>query len=150
LVHQSVHLFSKIIEIKDAKALQALFDVKIDNYWEMHYVFDKESVKRKKSFGKTSIELLMINTVAPFLFLYGRYRQEEDFKDRALALLEAVPSERNSIMKQWEVLGMKPSSAYQSQALLQLKNEYCKKKNCLNCSIGNWRFCWFYGERRID
>lgn len=136
LVHRSVHLFSKILEVKTQTDIEALFEVKLDGYWLTHYTFGQVSARRNKSFGKEAIRLLTINTIVPFLFLYGKTNGREEFKDLALKLLETLPPEKNSILSGWEKLGMQANSAYRSQALLQLKNEYCQKKRCLECSIG--------------
>lgn len=137
LIYQSVHLFSKILEVENFKQIEGLFSVKLNGYWLTHYVFEKESEKRNKSFGKEATRLMTINTIVPFLFLYGNEIKEEVFKDRALRLLEELKPEKNTIIKGWESLGMAADSAYQTQALLQLKNEYCDKKKCLDCSIGS-------------
>jgi Protein of unknown function (DUF2851) len=137
LIHQSVHLFSKILAAKNVKEIENMFDIKISNYWQTHYVFDKKSIKRNKSFGKSAIHLLIINTIVPFLFLYGKLKDDDRFKDRALSLLEELKPEKNHIIDKWKNLGVEPASAYQTQALLQLKNNYCKTKKCINCAIGS-------------
>jgi hypothetical protein len=137
LIYQSVHLFSKMLIAKNVKEIENMFDIKISNYWQTHYVFDKPSIKRNKSFGKNAIHLLIINTVAPFLFLYGKKKGEDRFKEKALQLLEELKPEKNSITEKWKGLGIDPVSAYQSQALLHLKNNYCNNQNCMNCAIGN-------------
>ena len=136
LAQRSVHLFSKILEVETQKEIEALFGVQLGGYWLTHYVFDKESAKRNKSYGKEAIRLLTINTIVPFLFLYGSEIKEESYKDKAFRLLEETKPERNAIIKGWKSLGMEAHSAYKTQALLQLKNEYCDKKKCLECSIG--------------
>ena len=136
LIHQSVHLFSKILEIKKVEQIENLFDVQLSDYWVSHYVFDKASTTRQKSLGKNAIHLLVINTIVPFLFLYGKLKAETAYKDLALQLLEELPPEKNSTIDNWKKLGMSPQSAYQTQALLQLKNEYCSAQRCLECGIG--------------
>ena len=136
LIHQSVHLFSKILEAKKVKQIEDLFKVELSDYWLNHYVFDKASTARNKSLGKNAIHLLVINTIVPFLFLYGKRTAETAFKDQALTLLEEISAEKNSTIDQWKALGMQPESAYQTQALLQLKNEYCTPQRCLECGIG--------------
>jgi len=137
LIHQSTHLFSKILEVESVKAIEKLFKVSLSDYWLNHYVFDKATAERKKTLGKSTIHLLIINTIVPFLFLYGTHKSIESYRDKALRLLEELKPEKNSIIEQWKMLGMEPETAYQTQALLQLKNEYCNKKRCLECSIGN-------------
>jgi hypothetical protein len=137
LIYQSVHLFSKILEAETVKEIETLFSVTLNDYWKTHYVFDKESEKRNKTLGRSTIHLIIINTIVPFLFLYGKERVEECYKDKAFRLLEELKPEKNSIITNWKELGMEPDSAYQSQALLELKNEYCNAKRCLECGIGN-------------
>ena len=137
LIHQSVHLFSKILVAKNVKEIENMFEIKISNYWQTHYVFDKLSIKRNKSFGKNAVHLLIINTIAPFLFLYGKKKGDERYKEKALQLLEELEPEKNTIIDKWKQLGLEANSAYQSQALLHLKNNYCKNKKCMNCAIGN-------------
>jgi Protein of unknown function (DUF2851) len=136
LVHQSVHLFSKILEAKDSKTLQELFKIELSDYWETHYVFDKTSKKSHKTLGKDTVNLLIINTIAPFLFLYGKIKNEETYKDRAIELLEQIPLEKNTIIEGWQKLGLTPDSAAQTQSLIQLKNKYCNEQRCMNCAIG--------------
>ena len=137
LIYQSVHLFSKVLAAQNVKEVENMFEVKLSNYWQTHYVFDKVSVKRKKSLGKGTIHLFVINTIAPFIFLYGQEKKEDRFKEKALQFLEELKPEKNSIISKWQELGIEPTSAYQTQALLQLKNEYCKNKRCLECAIGS-------------
>ena len=137
LLFQTVHLFSKIFVVKNVTEIENMFELKLSNYWQDHYSFDKPSTKRKKSLGKTTIHLLIINTIAPFLFLYGKEKQEEHYKDLALKLLEETAPEKNSIISKWNDLGVDVESAAQTQALLQLKNRYCDKKRCLQCAIGS-------------
>lgn len=136
LIYRSVHLFSKILEVENLKEIEELFSVKLDGYWFTHYTFGKESEKRNKSFGKQAIHLLTINTIVPFLFLYGNEIKEDNFKEKAFRLLEEIKPEKNTIIKGWETLGMVAESAYQTQALLQLKNEYCDQRRCLECAVG--------------
>jgi hypothetical protein len=51
--------------------------------------------------------------------------------------MEQVVAESNRITKGFELLGLQNKTAFDSQALIQLKNEYCDHKYCLKCSIGN-------------
>jgi hypothetical protein len=137
LVHQSSHLFSKVLESDSIEAIKNLFDVKISAYWHDHYTFDTPSVLRPKTIGDDALNLIIINTIVPFLFYYGKLKKEEIYKDRAFAFLEQLKPESNNITEGWQRLGLEPKSAYNSQALIQLKNKYCDKKKCLQCAIGN-------------
>ena len=137
LFYQSKALFSKILEAEGVKDLEQLFQVKLSNYWQTHYVFDKKSKSRNKSLGQDTVHLIIINTIVPFLFAYSRHQSNDNYQDKALYILDNLPLEKNSIISQWKLLGLEINTAYQSQALLQLKNEYCNEKRCLECAIGN-------------
>lgn len=137
LLHRSVHLFSKVLETNGLNEVEELFKVGTSEYWDTHYTFGKESAHRVKELGTETLHLLVINTIAPILFTYARHKGDENLQDRALQWLEQIKAEQNEIVKNWASLGRKANSAYQSQALIQLKNEHCDHKKCLSCSIGN-------------
>ena len=137
LVTKSSHLFSKILEAESIEQLNADFKVGVSDYWEAHYTFDKPSAKKKKELGKTAFNLIVINTIVPFLFVYGSARNDQKIIDRSLKFLDVLPGETNSITSRWKLLGMNVQTAFYTQALIFLKKEYCKKKKCLSCGIGN-------------
>lgn len=137
LIHRSHGLFSKIIEIENINNLKELFKVQASEYWHSHYNFNKTSkINSVKELGDNSINTLIINVVIPFLFVFGEKQNKNYLKNRALEFLEKLPPENNSIITNWKNLGIEVHSAFETQALLQLKNIYCEKKKCLNCQIG--------------
>lgn len=137
LVHQSVHLFSKVKEVHSIKEIKQWFDVTANDYWHYHYRFDEQSAFKKKKLGNAMIDNIIINTIAPVLFAYGSYHKEQAYKDKALQWLESIAAEANSITKGFQRMGVDIKSAFDSQALIELKNEYCTKKRCLDCGVGN-------------
>jgi len=138
LIHQSANgLFSHILETETIETYRNMLHVELSGYWQNHFVFDKESKPTTKHLGSTTIDTIIINTIAPVLFVYGSARDIPELKDKALQLLEQVPPESNSIVDHWKALGMKAENAFQTQAQLQLYNEYCRHKRCLQCAIGN-------------
>ena len=137
LVHSSLHLFSKIKESSDLKSIKQLLEVTANDYWHYHYVFDETTAFKKKKLGEQMIDNILINTVVPVLFAYGHYHGENSFKDKALQWLEEIKAEKNNITKGFTSLQVENKTAFDSQALIQLKNEYCNKKRCLDCSVGN-------------
>ncbi len=137
LVHGSLHLFSKIKEAVDVKSIKQLLEVTANDYWHYHYTFDESSAFKKKKLGEQMIENILINTVVPILFAYGHYQNENIYKDKALQWLEDIKAEKNSITTGFAALQVENKTAFDSQALIQLKNEYCNKKRCLDCSVGN-------------
>lgn len=137
LIHHSSHLFSKIIRTKEAGIIKDFFRICASEYWDEHYRFGKKSTKKEKRIGEAGINNILINTVVPFVFLYGKSRAIPDLSERAIDILDSLPPEDNSIIRKWKKLNLKAGNASDSQALLQLKNVYCNKKKCINCQIGN-------------
>jgi len=137
LVHESEHLFSKVKEASSVVEARRCFDVVANDYWHYHYRFDEESPFMRKKPGVNMIDNIIINTVAPVLFAFGQYHKEEKYKQKALKWLEETSAENNSITKNFQRLGLENKTAFDSQALLELKNEYCHNKRCLDCAIGN-------------
>lgn len=136
LIYRSTHLFSKILEAEDVSTIVKLFqNVRVSDYWQTRYTFGTVSEKNNKNLGIATIHHLIINTVIPFLFLYGIKKGNELYKTRALSFLEALPAENNTITEHWKQLGLQMSSAYHTQAALQLKKLYCDKQKCLHCAI---------------
>lgn len=130
LIVNSNHLFSKILIIKDSKELAHLFDVlPVNKYWQTHYHFNKEAHNVGVQLGKGTIHNILINTISLFLFAYGKYIDQYLLIDRAIALLEHLPTERNAVIKSYLDAGVKIDSSFQSQAILQLKKLYCNEKN---------------------
>jgi hypothetical protein len=137
LITGSAHLFSKIKDAKTVKEIKQWFDITANDYWHYHYRFGETSSFKKKTLGVAMTENIIINTVAPVLFAYGSYHDEQKYKDKALRWLEQTAAESNSITKGFQKLGIENKNAFDSQALIELKNEYCNKKRCLECSVGN-------------
>jgi hypothetical protein len=129
-------LFSIIMEAESPDILYALFDVRASEYWNTHYRFNYRSRQKVKSLGKEAIQNIIINTVAPFLFVYGERNGKQHMKDKALDWLDKLPPEDNSIIRQWNSLGVEPRSAFETQSLIHLQNRYCQQHNCLRCHIG--------------
>ena len=137
LIHQSSNLFSQIINCQSFIEFEKLFNLSTSEYWKSHYIFNKESKYQRKKFGKTTFYTIMINAVIPIIFLYAKTRNNQEQVERSLELLEKIPAEKNSIIEKWKNLGISCSSAYRSQAIIHLNNEYCRLKKCLNCQIGH-------------
>jgi len=130
-------LFSKILDATDINVIKEIFEVPASRYWDDHFIFGKKSRSFTKHTGSQAADILLINSVIPLLFIYGRNRDNQAISEKALSFLEEIPPEENKILAEWEAAGLNAESAFFSQALIQLRNEYCKKRKCLNCRIGN-------------
>jgi hypothetical protein len=135
LLQQQPNLFSFMLHSSPRELLDELM-VEPSAYWQTHYHFGKESREALRGLGQSSAENLLINTVAPLRVAYGRYTDQQEYIDGAVDLLQALPAEDNRIIRYWKKLGMPTASAADSQGLLELYNEYCTPKRCLQCSIG--------------
>jgi hypothetical protein len=137
LVFRSQHLFSKIVETDDLNSIKEMFAVSANDYWLYHYKFDEPSKFMEKNLGADMIDNIIINTVIPVLFAYGMVKNEMIYKERALRWMAEIPAEKNSIVTGFKNVGIKTKNAAGSQALIQLKNNYCRHKRCLECTVGN-------------
>jgi len=137
LIHTSTKLFSKIVEDPEIESLRKLFETKPSQYWESRYLFTNESTLHVKKLGAQSINGIIINTVVPFLFCYANHKNNEVLKSKALQMLEKIQAEKNAILTGWNRLGINAENAFDSQALIQLKKQYCDEKKCLRCRIGH-------------
>lgn len=135
-IRKAQHLFSEILEQTQLTDFQKLFSPEIEDYWMDHYHFEKGSVKNPKKLGMSAINIILINTVVPILFAYGKKKNMETFKERALQLMATIKAESNFITTTFTRAGIKMDNAGDSQALIQLKREYCEKKKCFFCRIG--------------
>lgn len=136
LYHQNDNLFSKIIACKTLEEIYVLFQVGCSEFWKTHYTFQTLSKESKKLLTKNFINLIIINTIVPLKFAYSK-QQGQDHVAELLVLLEKIPLEKNTIVSRFDELLVMPNKATISQALLQLKTEYCNPNKCLQCAIGN-------------
>ena len=137
LFYQTDNLFSKIIEKDNYKLIRMLFQAKVSPYWLTHYTFGKESPEAKKFLSDNALDIILINTVVPILFAYGKKMNQEVYCDRALQILEELRPEKNSIISDFKLCGIKAQNAMESQALIQLYKEYCVPKKCIYCRFGH-------------
>ena len=137
LIHHSEHLFSKIKETDSLKDVKKWLDITANDYWHYHYRFDEPSLFKKKNLGQAMGDNILVNTICTMLFAYGHFHKEQKYKDRALQWLEEITAESNAVTKGFQQVGLQNTNARDSQALIKLKNEYCSKKRCLDCAIGN-------------
>ena len=121
----------------ELKEVRKRLETGVSDYWRKHYLFGCESKESDKKPGLRSQNLLVLNSIIPLLFAYGRYRGEESMEQRSLELLASLPAEDNFITRTWQMLGIVSRSAADSQALVHLKTRYCDRRDCLRCSWGH-------------
>lgn len=136
LYHMERALFSRVMEAETLEAVKTILTAETSPYWEEHFNFRKVSSHRAKRVGESALNLIVINTVIPFLYTYGLHKADEMLCERATRFLEALKAENNYVTRLWSGAGLPVYTAADSQALLQLQKEYCEKKDCLRCRFG--------------
>jgi hypothetical protein len=136
LYYQNKTDLSRLAEAETLDAAKEMLATQVTPYWQTHYAFGCESAKNEKHLSASSVNLLLINTVVPMLFAYGRHRQDDKLCDRAFDFLESLRAEDNTIVRTWREVGLTVDNAGDSQALIQLKKVYCDRRDCLRCRIG--------------
>jgi hypothetical protein len=129
-------LFSRILEADNISQMRELFEVVSSSYWDEHFIFGKKSKIIPKATGLQAAELLLVNAVIPVIFVYGQFSGKNEICGRALDFLDGLHPESNTVIDDWKKSGIEPGSAYESQALIHLRDEYCRKRRCLECRIG--------------
>jgi hypothetical protein len=136
IIRKKQGLFSQITEVSDWESFRNLFLSEVGEFWLSHYHFEKTSVKRTKKLGFSVIQLLVINVVVPLFFAYGKAKDSENYLEKAMRLLESLKPESNHIVSLFSRSGIQIQNACDTQALIQLKREYCEQKKCIYCRIG--------------
>lgn len=136
LLAQTTNIFELFTSFSDAKEFTRGFELTTSDYWKSHYRFCKLSKKKVPDFGKSSVDLLLLNVVAPLLVAYSKKTDDQVYLNKAIVITEQVKSEKNRIIRQWETVDIHPKNGAESQGLIELYNEHCAAKKCLNCGIG--------------
>jgi hypothetical protein len=136
LLQREAGLFASLTSIEDVANLRQMFRVSQSSYWKKHYQFGKASAAKVPDLGKDAADLLIINAAIPLLVAYARQRDQSTYLDRAIRWLEQLSAEKNHILRAWASLGMRVTTAFDSQALLEWHNQYCVQKRCLACTVG--------------
>ena len=134
LISNKHNLFSQILLADSYLEIKQLLKSETSEYWKSHYNFSKKSKTKNKVLTDQFVDLLIINTIIPIKFSYVKNQGRLNIEELIL-LLEAIPSEKNSIIEKFSEFEVKSANAFQSQSLLELKKEYCNKNKCLKCAV---------------
>lgn len=126
----------QLIACQTVNDIRKLLRCGVSEYWETHYTFGHESKPNTKQLSTSSLNLLIINCAIPMIFAYGRSMMKEELCERAFDLLDELKAEDNNIVRMWKDVGLDVKTAGDSQALIQLKKQYCDRKDCLRCRFG--------------
>lgn len=137
IISHGTNFTGLVLEVKNLSKLYSYFQQSVSNYWEKHINFGKPTRTKHRCAGKQTISNIFINTIIPFIFVYGINHDNEELKNKALSWLEQIDAENNHIIEKWKTIGANIKNAKHSQAFIELKNEYCTKKRCLQCPVGS-------------
>ena len=136
LIFKQKRLFKKCITSNSIESLRKLFTTEASGFWITHFHFESRSEPITKQLGNDSINSIIINTVIPFCYAYGKHIGNTTIKNKAIEWLTQLPAEKNKYVKNWSYPIFKFSNALQTQGLIQLNNSYCAKNRCIHCKIG--------------
>jgi hypothetical protein len=128
-------LFDNLVRCRTVDDVQSLFRAQASDYWSTHYIPSRASDSRPKRIGHFKANMLGINLAVPLIFAYGSAVHDDSLKDTALDLLEKIVCEENRIVNGWRAANVPLESAFDSQAILQLNNEYCARGLCRTCPV---------------
>ncbi|NML21518.1 DUF2851 family protein [Pseudoflavitalea sp. G-6-1-2] len=137
LLHRTQQLFRQLLESDSIQQLRMFLNVTASNEWDCYYTLEEVAPSRIKHMGEEFTDSLVLNTVIPLVFTYGCWKKEQSYKDKAVQWLLQLPPEKNGITNQFRLIGAAIGNAFESQALIELKTQYCDRKKCLDCAIGN-------------
>lgn len=136
-IHRHESIARRAAELENVEDARRFFDVTLnDEFWLSHYTLEKTSPSVAKSIGSNVTDLLIINAVAPYQFALSRYNKDVSYRERAINLLESMPSEKNSVVRKFAEMGFVSKSAFDTQGVIQLKHFYCDERKCLSCKVG--------------
>lgn len=124
---------SQVVSLDDLKPLREALQTQATPYFQTHYLFGADSRQSVRHLSTATLNLILINTLCPVLFAYGRFLRNEQLAERAIRFMEQLPAEDNHIVRMWRECGLCVDTAADTQALIQLKNEYCDRHDCLRC-----------------
>lgn len=137
LLHGGFRMLSRILDVESVDDAMCLFASDPEGYWRDHYVFGTAAARSAGTMSEASVRGMVINAVVPLQFAYGTVHGRQDLTDRAVELLLSLPAERNMVVRMFEAGGIKARDAFTSQALIQLRRNYCERHKCLYCRVGH-------------
>ncbi len=138
ILHDSPNLFSNILHsVTDIRSFKQHFDFRISSYWQFHYHFGKTAAKKQnRDLSVDTVSLLAINFMVPLWYAYGKFTDDMAWQEKCFDLLQEIAPEKNHITNKFETQSWKAENAFDSQGMIGLHNNYCIKKRCLDCKVG--------------
>lgn len=135
LLHSNTALFHSPQQFDSYHKIEESFNIASEGYWKNHYHFEGNQTENDLSMGKDSVSNIVINTFAPFFFFYFKKTGLPRFEQLPMELLEKCEFEKNTKTKLYMAKKHVLKNASNSQALINLHDNYCTQRKCLNCGI---------------
>ena len=136
LCSKTENLFEKLMQVQKPEDAYQFFEIEAGLYWDKHYNFDKTTKSKKKRIGKNFIDIILINVIVPLKFAYQKYKGDYN-ESEIINLIESIKPEKNKIVNIFTKIDLKAQNALDTQAIIQLNENYCQKNACLQCDIGH-------------
>jgi hypothetical protein len=136
LCAEATAFFAWILSCESVHLIRKKLMVSANDYWRNHYVFEKLSPHREKMLGTNMCNNIIINSIIPLLYTYGKIIPDKTVLQKSIGWLEQIPAEQNQLMAGWKRIGISVKKATGSQALIELKKQFCDQRKCLECEIG--------------
>lgn len=137
MIENGFNYSSKMMTAKEVDEVRRLFDVSLSGYWTDHSSFNAQGIGGARGLSESSVSILIINAVVPMIYAYGKLQGDEGACSRAVDMLQSLKAERNSIVELFTRAGIECKDAFTSQALIELRRQYCETRKCLYCRIGH-------------
>lgn len=128
-------VFEQLLACRTRQEVNRLFRTEASPYWSGARHTPEGPEENPKRVGQHKTDVFGINVVSILQYVYGSYIQNEELRDRAIALLECIPAEENKYTRPWIAAGVNPRNAFDTQGLIQLSREYCAAQRCECCPV---------------
>ena len=130
--------FSKVVSNFDFNTIFTTFNsVEMIDFFYTILNFKHEKDFENYNLSDQMKNLIILNCFIPFIWWFGGVKGDFLLKEKALEILSLLKPEKNSVLSKWNKIGVNNKKAYDSQSLLEIYNEFCNNKKCLNCIVGN-------------
>lgn len=134
LVCKEEYSMDSLLRVRTLEDVERMFEVMPSEYWVGRFLPDVKGTTARGRIGRDKVHMLAINLVVPVQVAYAGVMENDELRERALELLEAIPAEHNRLVGAWTGYGVACTSAYDSQALIELSTR-CREGGCQGCPL---------------
>ena len=140
-LHGGFRLLSDLLNATTLDEARQVFRQKMEGYWTTHYNFNDTEGVSFTGISAATVDTLVINVAVPILYTYALHNlqgaEAQAMQERAIAWLEMMEPERNFITNMFTHAGLDCKNAFSTQAVIQLRRNYCEARKCIYCRFGH-------------